>query len=171
VTGRQFVIAEITTPLGAMTAVATDAGLAVLEFADGPRADGQLRRLLRARPTDVGHERIPVIAKTQRALDAYFAGDPEPFGLPLDPLGTPFQLRCWAWLRAIPSGQTRTYREAALDLGSGPRAFAAANAANPLAIVVPCHRVIGSDGGLHGYGGGVDRKRALLDLESRVSRG
>lgn len=100
-------------------------------------------------------------------LAAYFAGRLRRFDLPLAPEGTPFQMDVWEMLRAIPYGVTWTYGQTAARLGrpKSSRAVGAANGANPIPIVLPCHRVIGADGGLTGYGGGVDRKRALLDLE------
>ena len=102
---------------------------------------------------------------------AYFAGDLRRFDLALDPHGTDFQRRVWDELIAIPYGETRTYGQLAAGLGSpgASRAVGLANGSNPLAIVVPCHRVIGSDGKLTGYAGGMDRKRLLLDLEAGIT--
>ncbi len=101
-------------------------------------------------------------------LGEYFAGERLAFDLNLDPVGTPFQLRVWEALRQIPFGETRSYGEQASSMGrpTAARAVGAANRANPIAIVVPCHRVIGHDGSLTGFGGGVDRKRQLLRHES-----
>ena len=101
-------------------------------------------------------------------LAAYFAGELTVFDLPLDLRGTDFQRRVWAALREIPYGRTRTYGELATALGapSASRAVGLANGRNPISIVVPCHRVVGASGSLTGYAGGVDRKRALLDLEA-----
>ncbi len=106
-----------------------------------------------------------------KQLDEYFAGDRRQFTLPLDLRGTDFQLRCWQALLAIPYGETRTYADIA-QVVSRPRAFRAvgmANHDNPVAIIVPCHRVIASDGGLGGYGGGLATKRWLLELEGALS--
>lgn len=102
-----------------------------------------------------------------RQLGAYFAGELKTFDLPLLPQGTGFQQKVWAGLREIPYGETRSYGELARALGrpAASRAVGAANGRNPLPIVVPCHRVIGSDGSLTGFGGGLPVKRALLDLE------
>lgn len=104
-------------------------------------------------------------------LDAYFAGDLTEFDLPLAPAGTPFQHQVWAALRQIPYGTTESYGALAKRIGSpgAARAVGLANGSNPISIVVPCHRVIGSNGSLTGYGGGVERKQFLLDLERRVS--
>ncbi|MGW6566266.1 methylated-DNA--[protein]-cysteine S-methyltransferase [Streptomyces sp. NPDC054975] len=106
--------------------------------------------------------------ETVRQLDAYFAGELTAFELPLNLIGTPFQLRVWERLRHIPYGQTRTYGELAEELGNpgASRAVGLANGKNPVSIVVPCHRVVGASGSLTGYGGGLDRKRRLLAFES-----
>ncbi|MFE1382307.1 methylated-DNA--[protein]-cysteine S-methyltransferase [Streptomyces sp. NPDC058740] len=103
-----------------------------------------------------------------RQLDAYFAGRLTEFDLPLHLVGTPFQLRVWEQLRRIPYGRTRTYGELAEALGNpgAARAVGLANGRNPVSIIVPCHRVIGSGGSLTGYGGGLDRKKRLLAFES-----
>jgi methylated-DNA-[protein]-cysteine S-methyltransferase len=109
----------------------------------------------------------PLLAETARQLRAYFAGELREFDLPLDLRGTEFQLRAWREVCAIPYGETRSYAEIAGRLGSpgAVRAVGAANGANPVPIVVPCHRVIGASGKLVGYGGGLELKRRLLDLE------
>ena len=102
-----------------------------------------------------------------RQLNEYFAGERTAFDLPLDPQGTPFQCSVWRALRTIPYGETRSYGEIANSIGNpkAVRAVGAANGRNPIAIVVPCHRVIGSDGTLTGFGGGLPRKQYLLNLE------
>jgi len=103
-------------------------------------------------------------------IDEYFAGTRTDFDLPLSLRGTDFQRRVWQALQTIPFGQTISYAELAQRVGipKGPRAVGQANGANPVSIIVPCHRVIAADGTLGGYGGGLDRKRALLDLERRT---
>jgi methylated-DNA-[protein]-cysteine S-methyltransferase len=113
--------------------------------------------------------RHPLVEEAVRQLRAYFEGRLWRFDLPLDPRGTPFQLRVWRELLAIPYGETRSYRWVAERAGSptAVRAAGAANGSNPIAIVVPCHRVIGSNGKLTGYGGGLPLKRTLLELEAR----
>jgi methylated-DNA-[protein]-cysteine S-methyltransferase len=102
-----------------------------------------------------------------RQLEAYFAGDLTEFDLELDLVGSDFQKKVWAQLLAIPYGETRTYGEIARDIGSAgaSRAVGLANGHNPIGIIVPCHRVIGANGSLTGYGGGIERKRQLLDME------
>jgi methylated-DNA-[protein]-cysteine S-methyltransferase len=112
----------------------------------------------------------PLLAEARRQLGEYFAGDLDAFDLPLEPPGTPFQRRVWKELEQIPYGETASYGEVAASLGlpaTASRAVGSANGSNPLAIVVPCHRVIGADGTLTGYAGGLERKRYLLDLEAR----
>jgi methylated-DNA-[protein]-cysteine S-methyltransferase len=111
----------------------------------------------------------PILVAARQQLKEYFAGERQEFDLPLAPVGTQFQHRVWAALREIPYATTTSYGEIArrLDLGSrGARAVGLANGSNPIPIVVPCHRVVGADGSLTGYAGGLDRKRTLLTLES-----
>jgi methylated-DNA-[protein]-cysteine S-methyltransferase len=114
----------------------------------------------------------PLVAAVSRQLAEYFAGERREFDLPLDPRGTPFQKRVWSALRRIPYGKTRSYIDIARVSGSpkGARAVGMANHDNPIAIVVPCHRVIAADGSLGGYGGGLNFKRKLLDLETATAR-
>jgi methylated-DNA-[protein]-cysteine S-methyltransferase len=111
------------------------------------------------------------LAQAQRQLDEYFAGERRDFDLPLAPAGTPFQLAVWQELRRIPFGETRSYGEIARRLGrpAASRAVGLAAGGNPIAIVVPCHRVIGADGSLTGFGGGLQRKAWLLGHEQAVA--
>jgi methylated-DNA-[protein]-cysteine S-methyltransferase len=113
-----------------------------------------------------------LIAEAAAQLEAYFEGKLRRFDLPLDLGGTNFQRRVWAELLTIPYGETRTYAEVAASIGhpAATRAVGAANGQNPIAIIVPCHRVVRTGGGLGGYGGGLDAKRALLDLERGAAR-
>jgi len=113
----------------------------------------------------------PLIREAARQLTAYFHGELRRFDLPLDPAGTQFHLRVWAALGRIPYGEVRSYGDLAKELGSVARAVGQANAANPLAIVLPCHRVIAADGSLGGYAGGLERKQYLLDLERSMTFG
>jgi methylated-DNA-[protein]-cysteine S-methyltransferase len=112
----------------------------------------------------------PLLARAVAQLDEYFAGKRRKFDLPLAPAGTEFQLACWQALADIPYGETRSYGEQARHIGRPDRARAvgAANGANPIAIILPCHRVIGADGSLTGFGGGLETKRRLLDLEAGI---
>ena len=111
--------------------------------------------------------------EVERQLRAYFAGEREDFDVPLRPVGTPFQLAVWEALRAIPYAETRSYGQQAAAIGRprAIRAVGAANGRNPISIIVPCHRVVGADGGLTGYGGGIAQKRRLLDHERRTRTG
>lgn len=121
---------------------------------------------------DAGWERssTPVLDRAAAQLEAYFNGELEEFDLPLAPDGTPFQQEVWDALLAIPYGETRSYAEVAHVIGrpNAFRAVGAANGRNPISVIIPCHRVIGSDGDLTGFGGGLDAKRTLLDLERGV---
>ena len=132
-----------------------------------------LTRLLFDAPLDPtwSTDPCPVLARAQAQLGEYFAGTRTDFDLPLEPAGTPFQVGTWLALREIPYAQTINYGQLATRVGNpkASRAVGLANGRNPISIVVPCHRVIGANGSLTGYGGGLDRKRLLLDLESRVA--
>ena len=109
----------------------------------------------------------PLILETAKMLREYFEGKRKVFDLPLRPVGTEFQLKAWNALLTIPYGQTRSYKEQAEAVGNikACRAVGMANGKNPISIIIPCHRVVGADGSLVGFGGGVDAKQALLDLE------
>lgn len=143
----------------------------------GLRSDGeQLTHVLFVDDDAPAEEagRSPVLKEAQRQLEAYFAGELEEFDLPLAAKGTDFQKRVWAELSKIPFGVTVSYGEIAARLGmppGGSRAVGLATGSNPIAIVVPCHRVIGANGTLTGYAGGLDRKRFLLGLESARGAG
>ncbi len=158
---------RIETPLGAMLALADDAGLRLLEFLDGPDLERKARALGEALGRAVIHADHPRLDAVADQLEAYFAGRRLTFDLPLAPLGSPWQLAVWERLRAIPPGETRSYVQLAESLGrpTASRAVGHANGRNPIAIVVPCHRVIRADGSLCGYAGGPWRKRWLLDHE------
>lgn len=157
----------IATPMGGMLAVATDTGLTRLTFLDaepGPVAESALTP-----DTDARRH----LDRAEGEIAAYFSGAATDFRTTLDPAGTPFQRRVWDALRQIPHGRTRSYGWLAREVGLGPgaaRATGAANRVNPIAIFIPCHRVIGSDGGLRGYAGGVWRKEWLLRLEGVEAR-
>ena len=168
----------ITTPLGDMLALASDEGLCALEFTTVEGRNGCPDRFTRLNarlgrwfpPHAIVDRETPVIASTRAWLAAYFAGTAAEIGdLPLDMRGAPFEKRVWTALTAIPPGQTTSYGAIARALASAgaSRAVGAANGANPVSIIVPCHRVIGSTGSLIGYGGGLDRKTWLIDHERR----
>ena len=149
-------------PLGPLTIEAGPLGLRGLSFPG-----------TRGAPRDEGRRDPAGLAGAVAQLDAYFAGERRAFDLPLDLRGTPFQERVWARLRRLPYGATVTYTELAAAVGRPDvvRAVAAAVGRTPVPIVVPCHRVVGAGGALTGYGGGLHRKAALLDLERRVAAG
>jgi AraC family transcriptional regulator of adaptative response/methylated-DNA-[protein]-cysteine methyltransferase len=161
------------TPVGRMLALASDTALVALEFWKGDRPDRLQARLARWLPSCVIEDGLnPMLAATATWLDDYFAGRAADSGaLALALHGTSFERRVWDRLLEIPAGRTRSYGDIASDLNlrNGARAVGLANGANPLAIVVPCHRVIGSNGTLTGYGGGLDRKQWLLTHERRWS--
>jgi methylated-DNA-[protein]-cysteine S-methyltransferase len=148
--------ARLETPIGTLGLVGSDAGLRAVFF------DGSLVE------PDCGS---PLLDEAAEQLHAYFAGELIEFDLPLDLGGTDFQRRCWLALATIPYGRTVSYGEQARRLGLGPasaRAVGAANGQNPLPIVLPCHRVVGADGSLTGFGGGLDTKRFLLEHEGAL---
>jgi len=156
------------TPLGPMLAVADAATLLLLEFADRRGLPGELRRLRQRRgPTRIGTN--TVLDAVARQLGEYFAGGRATFDVRIGQTGSPFQRAVWEALGRIAPGETRSYGALARELGrpSAVRAVARANGANTVAILVPCHRVIGADGTPTGYGGGIWRKRWLLEHESR----
>src|SRR4051794_7754325 len=122
-------------------------------------------------PTDLGHRADEDFAEVRAQLQQYFAGQRDTFDLPLNPRGTPFQQAVWQALREIRYGSTMTYREGACEIGNpkAVRAVGSANSRNPISIIVPCHRVVGSDGKLVGYAGGFSAKQWLLDHELRTA--
>jgi O-6-methylguanine DNA methyltransferase len=164
-----------TSPVGPLFLAASEKGLVALEF--DARLPGQQTirpnpRDLRAEVKGLCFERADgKMASFIQELEEYFAGNRREFRFPLDLRGTEFQVACWRALLAIPYGETRTYADIARAVRrpQGFRAVGMANNRNPIAIVVPCHRVIASDGSLCGYGGGLDIKRKLLELEGALS--
>ncbi len=147
-------------PVGDLLIVADDTALRMISFREG-RYPGRV--------ADGWRKGGVVVADAREQLDEYFQGRRRRFDLPLAPSGTPFQLSTWTALRDIPYGATRSYGQQARAMGQprAVRAVGAANGRNPIPIVVPCHRVIGGDGRLTGYAGGLDIKKFLLDLERR----
>jgi methylated-DNA-[protein]-cysteine S-methyltransferase len=152
----------IDSPLGELALVGDDEALTGLRL---PAA------ALHGIERDACSPRAKPLAAVREQLSSYFAGELTEFDLPLALRGTPFQRRIWAEVARIPYGETATYGELARRIGApnAARAVGAANARNPLAIVIPCHRLVGADGGLVGYGGGIDAKRFLIALESGVA--
>ena len=160
----------IESPVGALLAVAAEGSLVGLYFvgaAHAPRPAADWHRVDQAAANGDGSLNHTVLRATRQQLEEYFACGRRQFALPLRPVGTPFQSRVWQTLQDIPYGGTTSYGAMAARLGQpgAARAVGAANARNPISIVIPCHRAISGDGRLTGYAGGVERKAALLALE------
>jgi AraC family transcriptional regulator of adaptative response/methylated-DNA-[protein]-cysteine methyltransferase len=166
--GEALFTAQISTPLGPMVACATDEKLVLLEFADRRMLEAQLRRIHRRLKVRAVPGRSRPLGGIEAELAAYFAGELRELETPFEQPGSDFQRRVWDALLEIPYGETVTYGEVAARIApaSHPRAVARAVGMNALAIVVPCHRVVGADGSLTGYGGGLWRKERLLGLET-----
>jgi methylated-DNA-[protein]-cysteine S-methyltransferase len=161
-------------PVGELRIVAADGALVAVDFLDpsapmaGESASHERAVARGLEPVGDRADDDTLLSEAARQLSAYFSGQLEEFDLPLEPHGTPFQQTVWARLRKIPYGETVTYGEIAAELGMGghaARAVGMANGRNPVPIVVPCHRVVGSSGKLTGYGGGMARKQWLLAHE------
>jgi methylated-DNA-[protein]-cysteine S-methyltransferase len=157
---KRHVYKHVSSPVGTLTLVATDDGLAAILWEN----DRPLRVRLNLEAENASH---PVLVEAERQLAEYFAGRRKRFALTLDVSGTPFQRKVWNALLTIPFGETRSYAQIAKQIGhpSAARAVGAANGRNPLSIVAPCHRVIGSTGALTGFAAGLDVKARLLALE------
>ncbi|MFV0460867.1 MAG: methylated-DNA--[protein]-cysteine S-methyltransferase [Actinomycetales bacterium] len=170
----------VDTPIGPLRVVVEKAAIVAIEFWPDPSVPrdmiGQLpasadraRRRSEGRATGPRQDDHPVLVNARTQLTEYFAGERTRFDLPLAPVGSDFQQRVWSLLLEISYGEVATYGELAGRLGKGPgaaRAVGLANGSNPIPIVIPCHRVVGADRSLTGYAGGINRKRALLDLEA-----
>jgi len=151
---------SISSPVGAMTVVGGERGIRRILW------EGDLgHRVQLGEESRPGRHRL--VSQTADELGEYFAGERQSFDVPLDPAGTPFQRSVWEALAGIPYGTTRTYGELARSIGrpDAARAVGAANGCNPISIMIPCHRLVGADGTLVGYAGGLDAKRWLLDHE------
>ena len=151
----------VDTPFGALRVAGTARGLTIVGFTEGDPA---------SRQEQAPHGESGLPEEAERQLLEYFEGRRRCFTLPVAPQGTPFQQRVWGELQKIPCGATTTYREIARRIGqpNAVRAVGSANGSNPVAIVIPCHRVIGSDGNLTGYAGGIAIKRRLLQHEGAL---
>ncbi|HLZ12754.1 MAG TPA: methylated-DNA--[protein]-cysteine S-methyltransferase [Candidatus Acidoferrum sp.] len=155
--------ATMESPVGTLRLVAEELGLRTVCFVRGRKNE---------KPDREWKEDAAFFVDVMRQLNAYFAGELREFEIPLLMEGTEFQKRVWKALQAIPYGETMSYGELAKTIGEpkAVRAVGAANGQNPIPIIVPCHRVIGSDGSLTGFGGGIENKRRLLELESKQRR-
>ena len=156
-------------PCGELILASMGDELCLCDWNGMPCAERNLCRIGRYVNADFRTEPSSVIEQTKRQLDEYFAGSRKEFDIPLHPFGTDFQLQVWRALFDIPYGETRTYMEIALKIGNakGVRAVAQAIGANGIDILIPCHRVVGSNNSLTGFAGGLDKKRFLLELERR----
>ncbi len=163
---------HIPTPLGPMIAVCDQTALHLLEFADRKALPTELRRLQHMTKGSIGVGRTQATEQVIAELQAYFAGTSADFATPLVLHGTPFTKQVWAALRDIRPGEIRSYSALAKAIGApqATRAVARANGANQIALMIPCHRVIGADGGLTGYGGGLWRKQKLIEIEKHYAR-
>lgn len=152
----------LSSPVGTLLLAGDDAGLHKVAFQNGLHREG---------PGEGWRQDEAFFRETARQLKAYFAGEMREFDLPLAPEGTNFEQTVWKALQEIPYGETRTYGDLAQRIGrpTASRAVGAANGRNPIPIIIPCHRVIGANGSLTGFGGGLPIKRQLLDLEGAVS--
>jgi len=175
--GARRTSATIASPVGPLTLTATGGVLSHLHMVEQRHSPPDPAEATpdpadsAADPADSAADRVG-LAEVVGQLSSYFGGELTRFDLPLALHGTEFQLRVWAALQEIPYGETITYGELAREIGqpSASRAVGLANGRNPIAIIVPCHRVVGADGTLTGYGGGLERKQMLLDLERRHAR-
>ncbi|WP_312049700.1 methylated-DNA--[protein]-cysteine S-methyltransferase [Acinetobacter courvalinii] len=156
----QLVYMYMDSPVGALKLVAHDQALVAVMWDNEDHKRVRLAELIEDR-------QHPMLHKVKQQLEEYFAGQRQQFDLPLDFQGTAFQQQVWQALLSIPYGETRTYKEIAVQLGNekAVRAVGAANGKNPISIIAPCHRVIGSSGALVGFAGGLDKKQILLSLE------
>ena len=156
------------TPLGDMLALFSDAGLCLLEFKGQKRLEREVAQVEAARGGPAVPGENALTRRLGKQLDAYYAGRRKHFDIPIDLVGTPFQKSVWQALLEIPYGATWSYAQEAAHIGrpTAVRAVASANGNNKISVVIPCHRVIGSDGTLTGYGGGLPRKEWLLNMEA-----
>jgi len=162
---------KLETPIGEMVAGATAYGICLLEFCDRRMLPTEYRDLARLLNLTIAEGENQHLANLRKELEEYFKGIRKEFSVPIVTPGTLFQQSVWKELMKIPYGTTRSYQEQSLALGKPEsiRAVANANGMNRISIIIPCHRVIGSDGHLTGYGGGLKRKRWLLDHEKKYS--
>ena len=166
-TPNHIALTQLHTPFGELLAGATTHGICLLEFTDTNRVEMQLSRLKKDYKFNASKADSPFFTPLNQQLQAYFLKQLNTFDIPLDIHGTPFQKQVWQALLAIPYGETRSYQAQAnaIQNPKAVRAVANANRNNRISILIPCHRVIGKNGAMTGYGGGIWRKAFLLDLE------
>jgi AraC family transcriptional regulator of adaptative response/methylated-DNA-[protein]-cysteine methyltransferase len=164
-----IVVTRILTPLGPMIAGVIDRRVCILYFADCPTLEPQLKHIATSFNAQIVSGHHHYLDRVHQEIAQYFAGARREFTVPIAVKGTPFQEKVWQTLRTIPYGTTCSYKEQAASAGNptSVRAVAKTNGDNRISIIIPCHRVIGSDGTLTGYGGGLWRKKYLLDLEAK----
>lgn len=166
-------ITSMPSPVGELTIGATDDGIRFVLWNNEDHTSSPKASDVDVSSNGSAERREALLAEAVSQLEEYFEGERTEFDLPLDPQGTPFQQSAWLMLRTIPYGQTVSYAHQARTLGdvNKSRAVGAANGKNPIGIIVPCHRVVGSDGSLTGFGGGLESKAWLIDHEKRVIAG
>lgn len=159
---------EFDTPLGKMTAIAHQNALVLLEFSDRENLDAEILSLEKIYQSEILVAQNKILRQTENEIKSYFSRQLKTFTVPIELNGTEFQQNVWNYLQTISYGKSITYKQQAIEMENllGIRAIASANGKNKLAIVVPCHRVLGTDGKLTGYAGGIERKQYLLNLES-----
>ncbi len=164
-------VTRIPTPLGPMLAGATEEGICLLEFTDRRMLETQIKRLRKYLKAELLPGESPFFDPLKKELEEYFEGQRKEFSIPLVTPGSEFQRKVWEVLKEIPYGKTRSYKDQAIAVGNlkAIRAVATANGDNRIAILIPCHRVIGSDGQMTGYGGGIWRKQWMIEMERRSS--
>ncbi len=161
-------IHQIDYPIGLVTIGATKTGICLLEFDNEQRIAKHVAQFNKQGEVKLIRKKSVLINKAAEQLKAYFLGELKEFDLPLEMVGTDFQLKVWKELLKVPYGVTRSYKEQAIAVGDvkAIRAVATANGENRISIIIPCHRIIGANGSLTGYGGGIWRKQKLLELET-----
>ncbi|WP_088102780.1 methylated-DNA--[protein]-cysteine S-methyltransferase [Halalkalibacter urbisdiaboli] len=172
-TTQYFFVDEMDSPLGTLTIVATDHGVCHIHFGSLQKCTATLKAKLKKQGMKgelirCNHTVTPV----KQQLTEYFNGQRFSFDVPIDLYGTAFQKKVWEALRKIGYGETRSYKQVAQEIGApkAVRAIGGANNQNPIPIIIPCHRVIGSNGAMVGYGGGLDKKEQLLSLEGAIEK-
>ena len=169
----QFKLHQFESPLGIMAAAENEMGITHLGFGTAIELANKLENQFRKKPHTLVYKTSSIIDSLVSQIDEFFNGTRNEFQLLLNPMGTMFQQKVWNDLQKIPFGQTQTYLQQAKNTGNAKtiRASASANGQNPIAIIIPCHRIIGSDGSLTGYAGGLWRKKWLLEHEQKYVQG